>query len=80
MSQAVCHGFLRQIDGEFCLAGHTPGVDTGKLLQWELQRLTAILQDFPGGDSFWRQVDPNAFNDGIAHAVHAGLDRLLCSR
>src|SRR5438067_11750223 len=77
MNQAICHSFLRQIDGEFCLAGHTPGVDAGKLLQWELQRLTAILQDFPGGGSFWRKVDANTFNDGVASGC---LDGLMCSR
>ena len=74
MDQAVCHCFLRQIYGEFCLASHTARVDTGKLLQWELQWLTTILQDLPGGDSLWREVDTNAFNDGV---THARLDSLM---
>ncbi len=66
VGKTVRNRLLCQIDGEFGLSSHTPGVDACELFQWEIHRLTAILQNLSGGDNFRRQVDANALDDRVA--------------
>src|SRR5450759_5779104 len=58
--------FFCQVEGELCLARHTPGFDTRELLQWETDRGIAMLQHLLRRNDFWRQIVTHTFNDHVA--------------